>query len=226
MDILLKPMKVARFLLVLAVGFTLAHIAGQLAEILLGRTFGLFIFGLDREQSIPRFYSAVMLLLCSGLLLTIAVAKKGDNTRSFLYWLGLALIFLFLSITQNTAIHEILAGPIRSVLHMSKIQFYAWAYGIVVVLFPVVYLKFFLSLPRRTMFLIFIGGSAFVMGAFGLDLVAAYLGHLLGLDTLVYIGLATLEEVLQMGGIIVFVYTLLLYMSSELKWIRVRIAEQ
>jgi hypothetical protein len=226
MDIELKPKKAARFLLVLVVGFTLAHIAGQLAEIHLGRTFGLFLFDLDREQSIPRFYSAVTLLLCSGLLLTIAVAKKRDDTRSFLYWLGLALIFLYLAIAENTAIQESLAAPIRSAINMSKIQFYAWVYGILLVIFPAVYLRFLLSLPRRTIRLFAIGGSAFVAGAFGLDLVAAYLGNPCGHHTATYIGLATVEEALEMAGIIVFVYALLSYMGSELKWIRVRIAEQ
>ena len=63
-------------------------------------------------------------------------------------------------------------------------------------------------------------------GAFGLDLVVAYVGNSCGHHTVAYIGLATVEEVLEMAGIIGFVYALLLYMSSELKWIRVRIAEQ
>lgn len=225
MDIELKPKKAARFLLVLAIGFTLAHIAGQLAEVHLGRTFGLFLFDLDREQSIPRFYSAVTLLLCSGLLLIIAVAKKRDDTRSFLYWLGLALIFLYFAIAENTAIHETVAAPIRSAINISKIQFYAWVYGISLIIFPAVYLRFLLSLPRRTMLLFAIGGSVFVAGAFGLDLVAAYLGNSSGHHTVAYIGFATAEEVLEMAGIIVFVYALLLYMSAELKWIRVRIAE-
>ena len=147
MDIELKPSKVARFLLVLAVCFTLAQIVGQLFEIQLGRTFLLFLFNLDREQSVLRYYSTVTLLLCSGLLLTIAVSKKGDNTHCFLYWLGLSLIFLCLAITKNTAIHENLATPIRLVLNMSKIQFYTWAYGIVAIIFPLLYLKFLLSLP-------------------------------------------------------------------------------
>jgi len=53
----LKPWKVARFLFIIVVCFTLAHIAGQLAEIYLGRTFGLFLSELDREQSIPKFFS-------------------------------------------------------------------------------------------------------------------------------------------------------------------------
>ncbi len=105
MDIELEPKQVARFLLVLAAGLTLAHIAGQVTEIHMGRTFGLLLFDFDREPSIPRFYSAVMLLVCSGLLLTIAVAKKGDNAHSFPYWSGLALIFLCLAITKDTSIH-------------------------------------------------------------------------------------------------------------------------
>jgi hypothetical protein len=163
MEIELKPRKVARFLTGLAIGFALTHIAGQLAEIYLERTISLSIIDLDGIPSLPRFYSAVILLLCSGLLLTIAVAKKGENNHSFLYWLGLALIFLCLAITKDTLIHENLATPIRSVFNMSKIQFYAWAYSIVAVIFPMVYLKFLLSLPRRMLLLLAIGGSTFIV---------------------------------------------------------------
>jgi hypothetical protein len=86
-----------------------------------------------------------------------------------------------------------------------------------------VYLKFLLSLPRRTIFLLAIGGFAFVAGAFGLDLIVAYLGKSIDHLTVVYIGLATLEDVLEMSGTIVLVYGLLSYISSELKWIGLRI---
>jgi hypothetical protein len=225
MDIELKPRKVVQLLLVPAVGFTLAHLAVQLVDNYFRPSYELLLIDQDLGQSIPRFYSAVVLLLCSGLLLTIAKAKKKDNTHNYLYWLGLALIFIFLAITKDTALHESLAKPLRSALNISKIQFYAWAYGIVIVIFPVLYLKFLLGLPRRTLLLLAIGGSAFVVGAFGLDLIVAYLGKSINHHAVAYIGLATLEEVLEMGGVIVFVYALLSYMSSEIKWIRVRIAE-
>jgi hypothetical protein len=74
------------------------------------------------------------------------------------------------------------------------------------------------------MLLLFIGGSAFVIGAFGLDLIVAYLGKSVDHHTMVYIGMNALEGLMEIGGVIVLVYALLLYMSSELKWIRVRIA--
>ena len=225
MEIEIKPRKVVQFLLVLAVGFTLLNIAGQFTAIYLGHTIMFSLFNLEGEKSIPRFYSEGLLLLCSGLLLTIAVAKKGDNTHSFFYWLGLTFIFLFLAMIKNSAFHEILAVPMRSALNMSKLQFYAWLYGILLVIFSVVYLKFFLNLPRKTMLLFAIGGFVFITGAFGLDLVVAYLGNSISHYSVAYISLATLEAVLEMAGVIVFVYALLLYMSSEFKWIRVKISE-
>jgi len=75
------------------------------------------------------------------------------------------------------------------------------------------------------MLLFAIGGFVFITGAFGLDLVVAYLGNSISHYSVAYISLATLEAVLEMAGVIVFVYALLLYMSSEFKWIRVKISE-
>ena len=121
--------------------------------------------------------------------------------------------------------HEYLALQIRSALNLSKIQFYAWVYGIVGVISPVLCLRFLLSLPRRIGFLLVIGGSAFVLGAFGIDLVIAYLGKSIDHDTMAYIGMATFEELMEMGGIIVLVYTLLSYMGSEQESIGVKIAK-
>jgi hypothetical protein len=226
LDIELQPQKVSRFLLVLVAGFTLAHIAGQYVEIHLGHTYGLFLFNLEREQSIPRFYSAVMLLSCSGLLLIIAISKKGIYSPGFRYWLGLVFVFLCLAIIKITSIHEYLAVAFQSVLNITRFQFYAWSYGILLVIFPMVYLKFLLSLPRETKFLMIIAGFIFIAGAFGLDLIGKYFGNSINHHTIAYISLATLEEVLEMVGIIVFMYSLLSYISLEFKWIRVGITKK
>ena len=88
-----------------------------------------------------------------------------------------------------------------------------------------IYLRFLLGLPKRTMLLFAIAGSTFVIGAFGLDLLVAYVGQSVDHRSMAFIGLDTLEKVLEMGGIILFVYALLSYMSSELKSIYVRFAE-
>lgn len=225
MEIKLQPRKVAQFLLMLTAGFALVHIAGQLIHLRMGSTFGFLLFDPDQEQSIPRFYSSVLLLLCSGLLSMIAVAKKSDIPGSFLYWSSLALIFLFLAVAKNSAIHETLAVPIRSILKLSKLQFYVWVYGIVVVIFFGLYRKFLVRLPRRTRLFFALGGVVFLVGAFGFDLLVAYAGRLVDHHSLVYLGLVTLEEALEMSGIVILVYGLLEFMGSELKWVQVRVNE-
>ena len=154
--------------------FTLAHLALQFVAIYLETTSGLSLYELELEQSIQRFFSAVTLLLCSSLFLIIAMVKK-NITNYFLYWLGLVLIF-FLPITKMTASHENIPELIRSALHQSRIQFYAWVYGIVAIIFPVLILKFHLDLPKRSIFLLVISGFTFFAAAFGYDLIVVYLG--------------------------------------------------
>jgi hypothetical protein len=216
MDIKLQPRKVVKFLIVLSVAFTLAHIAEQLAESTLGRTFGLYLFDLEQEQSLPRFFSAVMLLLCSVLIFTIAASEKREPRRRYLHWIGLALIFLLLAITKVTVIHEKLGLLIRAALKITETQFDAWAYSILVILLMVLYLGFLLSLPRRIIALLVVGGIIFVLGAFGLDLIGASFDT----QTISYKILAILEEILEMAGTIIFVYTFLVYLSTERHGVR------
>ena len=226
MDIKIDPRKATRYLLVLAIGFALTQAAGQLISVHSGLIIGLSLFNPDRWQSVSRCYSVILLLLCSALFLAIAAARRKDGVNSFLPWFGLALGFLSFAITKETGIHENLAALIRSSLGISKLQFYAWAYGIFLIIFILLYRKVFCNLPRKTLFSLAIGGSAFVVGAFGLDILVAYLGNSYGHRAVAYIGLATLEDGLEMIGTIVLIYGLLLYVSSEFTMIRVKITER
>lgn len=223
MDIELKTGAVARFLFLMAATLTLAHVVAKLTEIYLGRTYGLYLFDFDREQSIPRLFSSVTLLLCCGLALFIALTRKKTSRRSMLVWSGLALFFLGLAVIEYTATHEYLVVLTQSALHLSKNQFYLLASGILLVVFPVTYLRFLRLLPRRQMILLAVGGIAFVVGAFGIDLIDAYLDTFLAQYTLAYLAFSTLEEVAEMAGIIIFVYALLSYLSLDSTSFRVKI---
>jgi len=233
MDITLQPTRVARTLLALAFSFTLAHIAGRVAEITLGRTYGLFLFDADGKLTVSRFCFAVMLLLCAGLLLTIAKAGKDHHLYHSPYWSGLALIFLGLAIAEATAITERLDAPIWEALGMSRASFYVWVCGFVVALLGA-YLRFLLGLPRGTQLLFVAGAAMFAAGALGIDYVIAILGNPLGVQSVGGIPLATLEgllemagleELLEMVGTAIFADALLRYISSAYGWIRVQIPE-
>jgi len=59
-------------------------------------------------------------------------------------------------------------------------------------------------------------GFAYVGGAIGLEVISAPLVEAQGRYNLMYLLLTTVEESLELGGIIFFIYALLSYIQSDL----------
>lgn len=110
MDIILNPRKVTKFFALIFILVTLAHIAVKSTSFLVGNrhVVGLFdlisLFDLDKEKNIPTFCSTIALVFCSALLAIIALARKKIG-EGYFFWLGLSIIFLFISIDEFAAIH-------------------------------------------------------------------------------------------------------------------------
>lgn len=228
MDIVLKPKSVARFFALIVIGLGLAHVARYLLLFYFGRSFGLFLFDLDREQTIPNLYSSVALLFCSVLLTIIAFAKKSGSKAAFLQWLGLSGIFLFLSIDESVSIHEQFIQPLRTALHTSGFLYFPWLipYSIFVIVVFLVYLKFLISLPTKTRLLFLIAASIYLTGAMGLELLGGYQADTYGQKNITYIVLISIEEILEMTGIVVFIYAITSYISSMLPNLRLRVSSE
>ena len=65
-------------------------------------------FDLDGEANIPAWYQSAALLLCSGLLGTIAAVKKADSDRFAAQLESSGNDFLFLSIDETALIHDMM----------------------------------------------------------------------------------------------------------------------
>lgn len=104
------------------------------------------LFRFSNEANVPTLYSSFALLFSSILLTIIAIAHR-KNGSAYLWWLGLAMIFLFLSIDEIASIHELLGKPVRESLGTSGLLFYAWLipYGIALIVFVVTYSIFKIS---------------------------------------------------------------------------------
>ena len=131
--------------------------------------------------------------------------------------MGLAATFLFLSIDEMLGFHERLIEPTRSVLNASGLLFYAWVvpYAVGVVVFLAVYLRFLFRLPRRTAVLFVIAGAIFVGGAIGMEMLGGLCFEVSGSKNLLYVGLQTIEEILEMAGIVVFMYAIADWMVTR-----------
>ena len=199
---------------------TLASIAGDYSIYFLGRRSALGVvdaFMLRQEANIPTWFAASTLLVCSILLATIALAKKAQGDRYTLHWSVLALIFLCLSLDETISIHEGWDELVRDVLAAQGFLFHAWiilgaAFALTVFL---LYLRFLVALPARTRYRFLLAAVIYLGGALGMESFSASVASSDGTRTLLYAMITTVEEVLEMVGVLIFIYALLSYMKSQ-----------
>ena len=207
------------------VAILLLLLAINIAAIIIAQTTGHYsVYGLlpkfrfDDEQNIPTYFSAVILLISSALLYAIFHMHKLNELSNRNYWRILSILFLLLSIDEIVCFHELLISPSKKLFGITEGLFYfAWVIpGMLFCLILAVYfLRFFLNLPTR--YKVLFGTSALVLisGAIGMEIVDGFFAPTTWSErTLIYDVLSTLEELLEMTGVILFIYSLIDY----IKW--------
>lgn len=180
---------------------------------------------LDGEANIPTWYSASLLLLCAFLLAIIAWAHRQRDTVYDVRWLILAVVFVLLSLDETAQLHELAIVPLRDRFHPTGFLYYAWIVpaGICAAAFALAYVSFLARLPRRTARLICLSGALYVGGAIGMEALSGELASLHGEHNLGYHAIITVEELLEMVGLVVFIYTLLDYIGRQFPALRLRV---
>ena len=224
----LSPVRTTKFLFLVVLMLTIANIIGQFSFYFLPyyplRNVFRQIFDVGGEGNIPALYS-VFLLLFSGIILgIIADVKKAAHSPYTRYWQILAAIFVFLSIDEAISIHERVGNPLRNTLNVGGFFYFAWVIpaSILVVIFLLGFFRFILALPTNTRALFLLAGGIYIAGTLGMESVSGYYAHLQGEDNIVYAGLTAIEELLEMGGIVIFIYGLLSYLKLYLPEVRCR----
>lgn len=175
-------------------------------------------FNLDRELSIPTWFSSMQLLATSVLLLLASrTNQREQHLPSWLLLLGSAG-FAFLSVDEGAAIHERLTGIVENMElnwlifkggHGAWIPIYsAIAFGILLVTARHLYRIW--NHFRREM-LIALGGAAFfVLGGVGFEILS-YLFIRTEEITNTYRMEVALEEFFEMSGVSIILYAAMLF---------------
>ncbi len=182
------------------------------------RVFGLVDFlSVGRDGNLPTFYSSFAILFCAFLLTLIAFMTWRSERRWSVYWFLLALVFVFLSLDESLMIHERLIKPMQSQIGTGGLLHFAWIipYGIGVVIFVAAYIRFLLHIPRHSAVLFIVAGAMFVGGAIGMEMIGGYVYTEVGYRNVLYVGVQTLEEILEMSGIVVFIFALADYIEKS-----------
>lgn len=171
------------------------------------------LVNVNREGNLPTWFSALLLLTCSGVLAVIAAAKRAAQAPYRSHWAGLAIIFGYLATDEAVAIHETLTQPLQVALDASHFFHFAWIIVAIplVLLFAVVYFPFLLHLPPWVRYRVLCAALLYVGGAILIEAISANRWYLDGGSTVTYSLLGTIEELGEMWGAILFLYTLLAY---------------
>ncbi len=175
------------------------------------------LINMNSEVSLPTWYAQTLLLAASGLLAVIAVSaahKRG-------YWLALAAIFLFLSIDEGAAIHEMFNGfPARELLGdapFARLFHYGWTgvYSVVVVATLVLFWRFLWSLDVTTRRLFVASGGLFVLGALGFEAIGGWIAAGGAEFSQPYMLASIAEESFELLGVCLFLYALMRRLASD-----------
>jgi hypothetical protein len=210
--------RVGQLLNVGIVLFLIAHIVSQYSEHILGRPsiMGLVPrFDMNRDLSVPTFFSALILLSCAGMLALIALAARLSGDPFVLAWSGLAVLFAYLSVDEAAALHELTSVPLREALGITTGWLhFAWVIPgtVALLIIALLYRRFVLALPPATRNGLIAGVLIMVVGAVGVEIVGGWYRSTRGYD-FTYALLVAGEEVLEMKGTVVLLTTFIVHFA-------------
>jgi len=176
------------------------------------------LFNFDEEHNFPAFYSSLSLFACAIILAFISYINRLSKNSNSIYWFFLSLCFLYISIDESIQIHERIGGLLSNKYAFDGYLYYAWVipYGFVLLVFGTLfYFNFLRHLPKKFRTLFVVSGVVFVTGALGFEMLGAHEVSSNTSEKIISI-FYTIEEFLEMLGIALFLYALILYINEEL----------
>jgi hypothetical protein len=227
MTVSVKASYLVRVLTIIAVILILASIGGQISKYEFGHDYvkGLVpMFYLDEENNIPTFFTVILMLFISLFLSLIANINYKLGIRHTAKWAILSIGFLYMAFDEGFAIHENLTSPFRGLMGDINlgIFYYAWVVpGIILVLFlGAFFTKFLLQLPVATRSRFLVAAGIYLAGAIGVELIGGQYAEIHGINNPTYSFIVTIEESLEIIGLILFISSLINHCSGYCKELR------
>ena len=185
---------------------------------------GLAMMSMDGENNLPALFSTLLLFCASLLLALIALLERRHEGVDVSKWAILAAGFMLMAMDEALSFHEKAIAPLRALLggqHLG-IFFFAWVipgFALVSVL-GAFFLRFLFRLPRRTAIAFVVSAAIYLGGALGIELIEGWWREAHGHRNLTYHVLVSLEEGMEMAGVIAFIHALLSYIAGRFGEVR------
>ncbi|MEM6503776.1 MAG: hypothetical protein AAF685_18350 [Cyanobacteria bacterium P01_C01_bin.89] len=214
-------LSVRQVLTALVIGAILLVIAGTIVQV------GKYVFdyregwtrffNLDREYNLPSFFSAGLLLSSGILLRSRGKRAKAAGEHWASSWLLLGTVFMVLAADEFLGLHEILIipdlakwlglpgflRPLWVIPGAIAVGWGIWKFG-----------PFWQQLPVKFKGRSLVAAIVYITGALLMEMVGGAYSDIEGQQNLVYALLTVVEEVLEIGGVILLLRALLLELKS------------
>ena len=212
------------YLVIFGVLLVLNLIAITLKELGHGYALGFVpTFNFDGEENVPTLFSVFLILQAAVVCLVISKQNApGQN-----YWLALSIIFTLLAVDEYFSFHEKLMSQVRSSISVSGFFYYVWIvpYGILVLILGIVLLRWLWQLPDQTKRGFIVSALLYLTGALLFEGFAGLYLNFGDKGDFALSLLSTIEESLEMLGLMVFTYYAVKYLLAESGAIRFEVSE-
>jgi hypothetical protein len=236
----MNSLAIARVLVTIAFFLIFVSVGGQLTKLFMGYEFNRFLrlFDLSLEQNIPTFFSVLLMIFASLLLSIIALLQGKKKYPDVSKWAILSFGFLLMAYDEGFQVHEDLVGFVRPLLGEGDlgIFYYAWVVPALPFVFflALFFCKFLYRLPVKTRLNFLMAATLFLAGCIGFEMIGGHYdelyGHgrydpLYGYENFTYNMISTVEESLEMAGLIFFIYALLVYIEENYQQVHFRLTD-
>jgi hypothetical protein len=174
-------------------------------------------FDIDVEGSVPTWFSNLILFFAAVQLLLIGYLQRRRRGRLASYWTGLGALFVLMSMDEITGFHNIPIVSENSARAVSDFLAISWVvHGMVgVAALGLLFIPFLRALPRATAVGFICAGLVYVGGALVMEMIGAHFIYTLGFTHPVVAAVLTVEEGMEMFGVILMIATLFGHIERE-----------
>lgn len=182
-------------------------------------------FNFLEENNLPTLFSTVLFFFAAAVSGLISRSFNGPHKN---HWAYLGALFILCGIDETVCFHEQISFAMQHSLGFQGALYYSWIIPatLLVLGLTAVYVPVIAKLPARSRLKILAGGILFVTGAIGFEPIQGWIvsnGHYFQMERLA-ITLASIEETLELAGLILFVDGSLEHLTSLSPDLSLRIA--
>ncbi len=169
-------------------------------------------FSLSDEGNFPTWISSLVLFSCGVVLAGIARATRLTGGDYVIHWVGLSLIFFYISLDEFVTLHE----ELNQFFDLDGIFHFGWVIpaGVIVAVIGLSYLRFLWHLTPKVRWRFVAAGALFVGGALIVELLLGWWTDQAGDQNLTYGLIDLVEESMEVIGSSLFLYSLIDYLGG------------